>query len=515
MNIEGRISWTGFLTSLIPSSSSLIGSLIACVWSLNADFRAHLAVAGFSILTGAASALWLLLSLASAVTHFQLKNGELSFGRLGRKTRTVPLADIVSTIAPKSRTRRLLFWDGATVWLRDGSSMFLSFSVLDNARALANVLGELPASSKENMVGCLVRSAVAGTMAGQALVTCLFAAVGSVAISILGVAFHPSSSIGDRRLFLALGCVLLSLCAIGFHFGVLRYWIGCVRWYRFDGRVLNYRTVFSSRIGQRLVDELDLVVSRRPPSHQAEAGSWKLLRFRDGEELKLHIGILQNASALYDQLKALAVRNRIARGRRPSANFGTDHPLWQAIQPHLEDGEQVWWIGRPVYHKLWSEMAAEVVFGLIPEAFGAGMLLMVYQFGVRQGDFSVWPFLIGGLGFSAIGAWMCAAPWRYRKMLKDTVYAVTSRRALILGGLTWGPQVAVTKAADNIQSFTSDKAIDYAVVRRGRDIVFGGVWRRGRKGSNYWGHHGFLAADDRQGAEAALQCLLSNDETGR
>jgi hypothetical protein len=269
--------------------------------------------------------------------------------------------------------------------------------------------------------------------------------------------------------------------------------------------------VFSLRIGQRLVDELDLVVSRRPASHQAEAGSWRLLRFRDGEQLKLHVGILQNASALYQQLKALTVRNSIAKGHRPSSSISSDHPLWQAIQPYLEEGEQVWWIGRPVYQKLWSEMAAEVVFGLIPGAFGVGMLVLVYQFGVRQGNFGVWPFLIGGLFFSAIGAWMCAAPWRYRKMLKDTVYAVTSRRALIVSGLTWGPQVAVTKASDSIQSFASDKAIDYEVVGRGRDIVFGGLWRKGRKGSNYWGHHGFLAVDDRQAAEAALQCLLSSE----
>ncbi|WP_146676281.1 hypothetical protein [Pirellula sp. SH-Sr6A] len=470
-------------------------------------------VAGFSLLTGSANALWILLSLATIVTSFRLKDGELTFGRLGRRTRTVPLTDVVSTSLPTPQKQRLKAWNGATVWLRGGYTLFLSFSVLDNARVLATFLSELPVRSNDNIEGSLVRSAVASTMVAQALVTCLLIAIGTVALLILGVAFHPNPGVGDRRLFLALGCVLLSLCAIGFYFGVLRYWIGCVRWYRLDGRVLHYRTVLSSSISQRFVDELDSVASHRPTSQQAEAGSWRLLRFRDGEQLKLHVGILQNASTLYEELKALKTRNRIAKGRRPSSIFGSDHPMWQAIQPHLEEGEQVWWIGRPVYKKLWNEMAAEVVFGLIPGTIGLLAVIAGTTVFARRMDASL-TLLVVGAFFTLIGFWCVSAPYRYRRMLQDTVYAVTSRRALVIAGFTWGPQVAVDKTTDRIQSITADKAMYYEVVGRGRDVVFGGEWRKGRKGRNYWGHHGFLAVDDRQGAEAALQCLLSSDETG-
>ena len=96
-------------------------------------------------------------------------------------------------------------------------------------------------------------------------------------------------------------------------------------------------------------------------------------------------------------------------------------------------------------------------------------------------------------------------------MLQDTVYVVTSRRALILGGFTWGPQVSVSKASEIVQSFPPAKVLDYEMAGRGRDIVLGGEWQRDRRRS-VWGHCGFLAVDDSQAAEAAIKCLLSREE---
>jgi hypothetical protein len=366
-------------------------------------------------------------------------------------------------------------------------------------------------SPQDEIEGRLIRSHVAATVVGQALITCLLLPLAFVAILVLRVAFHPDPGIGDRPVFLALGSVLISLCAIGFYYGVLRYWIGCVRWFRYDGGTLRYRTVLSSRVQQRPVAEFDLLVSRRPTSNQAEAGSWRLLRFRDGAQLKLHVGVLQNASALYERLKAQTIRGRTADEYRTVAKVGPSHPLWSAVLPYLEEREQVWWIGRPVYRKLWSEMAAEVILGLIPGTFGlVAVVLSASDF--LRGDLPSLAFFVVGALFTAIGMWCVAAPWRYRRMVRESIYAVTSRRALIIGGFTWGPQVAVTRASDRVQSFTPDKAIDYEIIGRGRDIAIGGEWRKGRRGSNYWGHHGFLAVDDRQAAETALRCLLSTDE---
>ena len=196
---------------------------------------------------------------------------------------------------------------------------------------------------------------------------------------------------------------------------------------------------------------------------------------------------------------------------RPVKIVGSDHVMWQKIQRHIEDAEQVWWIGRPVYQKLWSEMAAEVILGLIPGTLGLGIVVFVATANPGGGfPAALFTSLLGAL-FASLGFWLMAAPWRYRRMLQDTVYAVTSRRALILGGFTWGAQLAVSKASENVQSFPPAKVVDYEMAGRGRDIILGGERRiEGRRPA--WGHHGFLAVDDIQAAEAAVKCLLSQAE---
>jgi hypothetical protein len=360
-----------------------------------------------------------------------------------------------------------------------------------------------PSSERGHLAGCLARSSVAATLVAQVLVACLLVTLASIAIPVLAVGLHPNPGV-DRKIFIALGCIILFFCGLGFYFGVARYWIGCVRWYHFDVHTLNYRTVFSSRVCQKLVDELELVSLRRP-------GSWGLVRFRDGVQLKLHVGTLQNASILYDRLKALTWGHEIARETRPVKIVGSDHVIWHKIERHLEDGEQVWWIGCPVFQKLWSEMAAEVIFGLIPGTLGLGAVGFAATTGPDRGFSAALMLIVVGVLFASVGFWFMAAPWRYRRTLQDTVYVVTSRRAFILGGFTWGTQLAVSKASESVQSFPPAKVFDYEMAGHGRDIILGGEWRIERR-RPAWGHHGFLAVDDIQAAEAAVKCLISQSQ---
>lgn len=115
-------------------------------------------------------------------------------------------------------------------------------------------------------------------------------------------------------------------------------------------------------------------------------------------------------------------------------------------------------------------MAAEVVFGLIPGTLGLVVVVFVATDRPAR-DFSAVVMLVAvGVLFASVGFWCLAAPWRYRRMLQESVYAVTSRRALILGGFSWGPNVAVSKASENVQSFPPAKVLDYEIA--GRDQVF-------------------------------------------
>jgi hypothetical protein len=115
-----------------------------------------------------------------------------------------------------------------------------------------------------------------------------------------------------------------------------------------------------------------------------------------------------------------------------------------------------------------------------------------------------------GAAFAAIGAWMFAAPWRCWRLLRDTVYAVTSRRVIVLRGLNWGTSSSIQKAGSPVEFFDREQARFYEIVGKGRDIALGGFWRRGRRGTNqYWLHVGFLAPDDPRAAESAIRRLLS------
>ncbi len=486
----------------------VIGSLALSVWSLEANWRGNLIVAGFSLATGIASLLWLLLAMANVVIRFELECDSLTYTRLGRRTRKVILSEVVSVDLPAKVKQRWGFWDGATVGFRDGRTMFLSYRDLEHASALAELLGQMQNADDDSLSGRLISQAIAGTLVAQALITFLLFALVVIAVLILGVAFHPKPGIAEPRLFLGLGGTLLLLGACGLYFGVFRYWIGCVRWYSLNGRDLQYQTVFSSHVVKRLTDELDLVVARRPTSAQAEIGSWRMIRFRDGERIKLQLGILQNASELYSRLKKISVARKLGRIRQTPPAIGGDHPYWANIRPYVEQDEQVWWIGRPVYAKLWSEMTAELILGLIPGSLGLFALILGTDL-VWRGDLSALLLVLLGTLFIGVGGWGLATPWRYRRMLQDTVYAVTSRRALIVNGLAWGSQMAVVKTSASPQSFLGNEAMNYEVNGRGRDVVLGGEWRAGRKGRHHWYHHGFLATADLASAIAALEYLVS------
>ncbi|MEZ6073665.1 MAG: hypothetical protein R3C10_26145 [Pirellulales bacterium] len=176
------------------------------------------------------------------------------------------------------------------------------------------------------------------------------------------------------------------------------------------------------------------------------------------------------------------------------------------MTPFLEPGEDVYWAGRPVYGKLWNEMSGEVVLGLIPFAFGVGFFTLALPL-VRND--SLWILIAFSMFFGGIGTTMIAAPWRYRRMLGSTVYAVTSRRVLIVNGLQWGSRSAVQPRGIECEAFDHDQARLYQVTGRRRDILLGGVWKRGRRHRKYWVNAGFLATDDPMGAETAIRYLLA------
>ncbi|MEZ6133265.1 MAG: hypothetical protein R3C59_31745 [Planctomycetaceae bacterium] len=457
---------------------------------------------GFAVLVGSASVLHIGIWLASLVTHFELADGTLTFSRPGRRTKSVSVADVV-TIDDEWNTT-----PAATVWLRNGTTLYFPYDDLANSEELIAVLR---ASRPQNGVieGCLNRGGVAGTLVHQWLISCLLLAVAGVGLMMLAVALRPRNLVANPSVFLLAGSGLTALCATGFYFVVPRFWLGCVHSFRWDGRCLEYRTVLSRTRHQCLAEEIETAVARRSSSSQGEAGTSRLIRLRDGSQITLQIGILQNAESLFRAIKVDVERRADLDLPRDLPALGSDHLLWPVLEPYLGPGEKVYWIGRPVYGKLWNEMLGEMVFGVIPFAFGVGFFTLAMT--LAKNGFP-WILLLFGTFFGGIGATMMAAPWRYRRMLKFTVYAVTSRRVLIVNGFQWGSQSAVQPCGIECESFDAERARLYQVVGRRRDILLGGVWKRGRRNRKYWVHTGFLAADDPAAAELALRCFLASSK---
>lgn len=97
-------------------------------------------------------------------------------------------------------------------------------------------------------------------------------------------------------------------------------------------------------------------------------------------------------------------------------------------------------------------------------------------------------------------------------MLRNTLYAVTEKRILILNGLLWGSQSTVQFGGVPVESLTPQQVQMFEVAGRRRDILLGGQWTGGRRGRRHWVHSGFLAADDPAGAEQAIRYLLRTSQ---
>lgn len=500
--LTGRISWMSYLHRHGLALTLVVASVAAHFLAIHAGPGKSLIFHAFALLVGTSSLLHVLIWLAVTVTGFQLIDDTLTFSRFGRRTRSARTKEIEVINEDATPT------GGATIWLRNGTTLYFSFGTVTNSRELIETLC-VSRTADGILEGCLNRSEIAKALVYQWLASCILLAIALPGGMCLAVFLQPKNLVGNPMVFLFLGIVLLTLSATGFCSGVVRYWLGCMHSFHWDGNCLRYRTIFSRTMRERYRNEIEDASARRPNSSRGESGTWRLVRFRDGSRVKLQIGTLQNADKLFAALRAVVETTARDGLPRSIAAVTSDHPLWPKIESHLDADESVLWLGRPVCRRLWSEMTAEMVFGLIPASFGIAGLGIGLHFAVKRGDWSVWPLILVGAFFFSIGSWLLASPWRYRRMLQDTIYAVTSKRVVILNGLLWGSQSAVQSCGSPVTTYSPAEAGLFEVRTRRRDIIFGGHWHRGRKGSQLWVNAGFLAADDPEGAETAIHYLLS------
>lgn len=85
--LDGKISWPSFLISHSYSMALLLASPTIAAWSLLADFREKYILAGFALLAGTVGLVQFVVRSAGIVTRFRLTENDLTFSRLGHRTR--------------------------------------------------------------------------------------------------------------------------------------------------------------------------------------------------------------------------------------------------------------------------------------------------------------------------------------------------------------------------------------------------------------------------------------------
>lgn len=340
--IAGQLSWRSFLARHAVAVILLTLSVVVPFLTIQAGPGKTLIADAFALLVGTASLLHLAIWLSVLVTRFRLAENTLAYSRFGRRVRSVTTSEVVAVHEETGAS------PGASIWLRDGTTLAIQHDDLTNSRALVTALhNSCPTATL--IEGCLNRSQIARTLVYQWVASSLLLPISVLGGMCLAVFFQPKNLVADPFVFLLLGVALLSLTGAGFYAAVVRFWVNSVRWFQWDESYLRYRTMFSAAPQERYVDEIEAVLARRPNSPQGELGTWRVIQFRDGGRLKLQVGALQNADRLFQALKEIVERRKTRISVEPIRPITSEHPLWPAVESHLEIGESVLWLGHPVY----------------------------------------------------------------------------------------------------------------------------------------------------------------------
>jgi hypothetical protein len=179
----------------------------------------------------------------------------------------------------------------------------------------------------------------------------------------------------------------------------------------------------------------------------------------------------------------------------------------------LQPGEKLLWWGVPATRRFISDIIAHIIFGLITFSFSSLFLVLLARDVIRNGiDWRVLQGLMiggfAGLGFMAVGIYCFLYPWKLRVRLREVVYALTDRRAIVLTSSTssWNPIPAMHRGNPRMV-FDPDQIRNYQRKWRdfGRtDLIFHREWREARRGG-HWHYFGFLGLDDLDEPERVIK----------
>lgn len=195
----------------------------------------------------------------------------------------------------------------------------------------------------------------------------------------------------------------------------------------------------------------------------------------------------------------------------------------QRAESVLRPDEKLLWHGVPAARCFLSLMVAHVIFGMIPFAFGAIFLFFLVR-GLLVDGFSLEGLagtLFGGtiaLLFAALGVGCFLYPFKLASRLREVVYILTDRRAVVLtsSAVFWNP-VPALRWGETIIEFSPDQLRQYEKKWQdlGRtDLVFHKEWRKSRRRGGEWWYYGFLGLKNPDEPERLIQKYFASQHVG-
>jgi hypothetical protein len=166
---------------------------------------------------------------------------------------------------------------------------------------------------------------------------------------------------------------------------------------------------------------------------------------------------------------------------------------WTNELPELEADELLLWAGQPDPKQFRFEASVRAAIGLIPLGFGLAFFILIVSHAPLRAELI--PAGLVAAMFCAIGIKCMVTSWHLKRRLREAIYALTDRRALVLNGVGWPATVLVLNSVgwpvtvplrETSYAFGLDALHNRVRKRRyGRriDLVFGEevYQRKGRK----------------------------------
>jgi hypothetical protein len=496
--LEAKMQFSTFfrkhLLAGIVSVASLLFSLANLIFFGRGWNMFQLMMIGFGIW----GLIYLAIRLFTLVTRFHFDGKRIKLARFCRSEREFVAADIAMIQMGNDQA-------SAAVWLKDGSTFHLCFRVLPLAHWLPRLI-ELPSRRKGELEGGVNYAALGVALAPALMGLLVLLCLGGLGVLIGALAFRKLGGFNGGGALLNLGIGMCGLSLAAAYFGVYRQWRNSVAYFYWNGKTLSFRTFHRKRLRQIAISEIENAFTVRRSGNPAHAAGWLEVKLVDGEKFKIVQSFLPQADELILAIKrSMHLRSAVPVNAIRSWS-GDGQELFARLKTHLEEGEEVTWLGRPLWTKVLDRIVTEIVFGTIPLVLGLS-LAVIGGGGLQQGmGVNFFPMFVG-LFFAAIGLYSVTAPWRYRRLLGNVIYGVTTERAVVLEGVTWSRQGAIQKSGVAVESWNAEMLTDFEIPPGNRDVVLGGKWQAGSK-TWHWGNRGFFAVDDIEGAAKTLRWLV-------